>query len=65
VVILGVGGVEMRPAVVQDEYGNHAIVPRKRGFISLGYDHRLVNGADGDQFLARIKQLLENFPEEA
>ncbi|HEX2078654.1 MAG TPA: dihydrolipoamide acetyltransferase family protein [Longimicrobium sp.] len=63
--ILGVGGVEMRPAVVQDEYGNHAIVPRKRGFISLGYDHRLVNGADGDQFLARIKQLLENFPEEA
>ncbi|HEU0298772.1 MAG TPA: dihydrolipoamide acetyltransferase family protein, partial [Longimicrobium sp.] len=65
VAILGVGGVEMRPAVVQDEYGNHAIVPRKRGFISLGYDHRLVNGADGDQFLARIKQLLENFPEEA
>ena len=65
VAILGVGGVEMRPAVVQDEYGNHAIVPRKRGFISLGYDHRLVNGADGDQFLARIKQMLENFPEEA
>jgi pyruvate/2-oxoglutarate dehydrogenase complex dihydrolipoamide acyltransferase (E2) component len=34
-------------------------------FISLGYDHRLVNGADGDQFLARIKQLMENFPDEA
>jgi 2-oxoglutarate dehydrogenase E2 component (dihydrolipoamide succinyltransferase) len=65
VAILGVGGVEMRPAVVSDEYGNHAIVPRKRGFISLGYDHRLVNGADGDQFLARVKQLMENFPEEA
>jgi 2-oxoglutarate dehydrogenase E2 component (dihydrolipoamide succinyltransferase) len=65
VAILGVGGVEMRPAVVSDEYGNHAIVPRKRGFISLGYDHRLVNGADGDQFLARIKQLMENFPDEA
>jgi pyruvate dehydrogenase E2 component (dihydrolipoamide acetyltransferase) len=65
VAILGVGGVEMRPAVVSDEYGNHAIVPRKRGYISLGYDHRLVNGADGDQFLARIKQLMENFPDEA
>ncbi|HET7464451.1 MAG TPA: dihydrolipoamide acetyltransferase family protein [Longimicrobium sp.] len=65
VAILGVGGVEMRPAVISDEYGNHAIVPRKRGYISLGYDHRLVNGADGDQFLARVKQLMETFPETA
>jgi 2-oxoglutarate dehydrogenase E2 component (dihydrolipoamide succinyltransferase) len=65
VAILGVGGVEMRPAVISDEYGNHAIVPRKRGYISLGYDHRLVNGADGDQFLARVKQLMEGFPETA
>jgi pyruvate dehydrogenase E2 component (dihydrolipoamide acetyltransferase) len=65
VAILGVGGVEMRPAVISDEYGNHAIVPRKRGYISLGYDHRLVNGADGDQFLARIKELMQNFPDEA
>jgi len=60
-----VGGVEMRPAVVQDEYGNHAIVARKRGFISLGYDHRLVNGADGDQFLARIKKIMETFADQA
>jgi pyruvate dehydrogenase E2 component (dihydrolipoamide acetyltransferase) len=65
VAILGVGGVEMRAAVVSDEYGNHAVVPRKRGFISLGYDHRLVNGADGDQFLARIKHLMENFADQA
>ncbi|HEX6913543.1 MAG TPA: dihydrolipoamide acetyltransferase family protein, partial [Longimicrobium sp.] len=65
VAILGVGGVEMRPAVISDEYGNHAIVPRKRGYISLGYDHRLVNGADGDQFLARVKQLMETFPDQA
>jgi len=65
VAILGVGGVEMRPAVITDEYGNHAIVPRKRGYISLGYDHRLVNGADGDQFLARVKQLMETFPDQA
>ena len=65
VAILGVGGVEMRPAVITDEFGNHAIVPRKRGYISLGYDHRLVNGADGDQFLARVKQLMESFPDTA
>ncbi len=55
----------MRPAVISDEFGGHAIVARKRGFISLGYDHRLVNGADGDQFLARVKAMLEGFPEQA
>ena len=65
VAILGVGGVEMRPAVVTDEFGGHAIVARRRGYISLGYDHRLVNGADADQFLARVKQILEGFPDEA
>jgi 2-oxoglutarate dehydrogenase E2 component (dihydrolipoamide succinyltransferase) len=65
VAILGVGGVEMRAAVITDEFGGHAIVPRKRGYLSLGYDHRLVNGADGDQFLARVKEILESFPETA
>jgi pyruvate dehydrogenase E2 component (dihydrolipoamide acetyltransferase) len=65
VAILGVGGVEMRPAVITDEFGHHAIVPRKRGYISLGFDHRVVNGADGDQFLARIKQIMETFPDQA
>ena len=62
---MGVGAVEKRPVVVTDEYGNDAIVARKRGLISLGYDHRLVNGADADQFLARVKELMENFPEGA
>jgi 2-oxoglutarate dehydrogenase E2 component (dihydrolipoamide succinyltransferase) len=65
VAIMGVGAVEKRPVVITDEYGNDAIVPRKRGFISLGYDHRLVNGADADQFLARVKQIMESFPAEA
>jgi 2-oxoglutarate dehydrogenase E2 component (dihydrolipoamide succinyltransferase) len=63
VAIMGVGGVEKRAVVVTDEFGNDAIVARKRGYISLGYDHRLVNGADGDQFLARVKQIMETFPE--
>ncbi|MEX2572606.1 MAG: dihydrolipoamide acetyltransferase family protein [Gemmatimonadota bacterium] len=63
VAIMGVGAVEKRPVVVSDEFGNDAIVPRKRGFISLGYDHRLVNGADADRFLARVKEILETFPE--
>ncbi|MBA4157270.1 MAG: 2-oxo acid dehydrogenase subunit E2 [Gemmatimonadetes bacterium] len=63
VAIMGVGGVEKRPAVVTDEYGNDAIVARKRGYLSLGYDHRLVNGADGDQFLARVKEIMQSFPD--
>ena len=58
-------GSAFDPAVITDEFGNHAIVPRKRGYLSLGYDHRVVNGADGDQFLARVKQLLETFPEQS
>jgi pyruvate dehydrogenase E2 component (dihydrolipoamide acetyltransferase) len=65
VAIMGVGAVEKRPVVISDEFGNDAIVARKRGFLSLGYDHRLVNGADADQFLARVKQIMESFPETA
>jgi pyruvate dehydrogenase E2 component (dihydrolipoamide acetyltransferase) len=65
VAIMGVGAVEKRPVVVTDEFGNDAIVARKRGFLALGYDHRLVNGADADQFLARVKQIMETFPDAA
>jgi pyruvate dehydrogenase E2 component (dihydrolipoamide acetyltransferase) len=65
VAIMGVGAVEKRPVVVTDEYGSDAIVARKRGFIALGYDHRLVNGADADQFLARVKQLMESYSDAA
>ena len=60
VAILCVGGVEKRPVVVTDEFGNDAVVARRRGFLSLGFDHRLVNGADADRFLARVKELLES-----
>ncbi|CAN5705733.1 hypothetical protein BH23GEM8_BH23GEM8_04890 [soil metagenome] len=63
VAILGVGGVEKRAVVVADEFGSDAIVARKRGYISLGYDHRVVNGADGDRFLARVKELMETVAE--
>jgi pyruvate dehydrogenase E2 component (dihydrolipoamide acetyltransferase) len=61
--ILAVGAVEKRPVVITDEYGNDAIAARKRGFLALGYDHRLVNGADADRFLGRVKEILETFPE--
>lgn len=62
--ILGLGAIEKRPVVVEVD-GNDAIVIHKRSFFSLGYDHRIVDGADAARFLARLKQLLENFPENA
>jgi 2-oxoglutarate dehydrogenase E2 component (dihydrolipoamide succinyltransferase) len=61
--ILGIGAVEKRAVVVEDEFGNDAIVARRRGYLSLGFDHRLVNGADADRFTGRIKQLLEAMQE--
>jgi len=55
VAILGVGAIEKRPAVVDDE-----IVIRHKVFLSIGIDHRLVDGALGGQFLERIRHYLEN-----
>jgi pyruvate dehydrogenase E2 component (dihydrolipoamide acetyltransferase) len=56
VAILGVGTIEKRPIVIDD-----AIAIRTMAYLTLGYDHRLVDGATGDQFMAEIKQQLEHF----
>jgi 2-oxoglutarate dehydrogenase E2 component (dihydrolipoamide succinyltransferase) len=56
VAILGVGTIEKRPIVVDD-----AIAIRTMAYLTLGYDHRLVDGATGDQFMAEVKQQLEHF----
>jgi len=56
VAILGLGAIEKRPAVVDDE-----ICIRHKVFMSVGIDHRLVDGALGGQFLERIRHYLENF----
>jgi 2-oxoglutarate dehydrogenase E2 component (dihydrolipoamide succinyltransferase) len=56
VAILGVGTIEKRPVVVDD-----AIGIRLMGFLTLGYDHRLVDGAVADQFMADVKKGLEHF----
>jgi pyruvate/2-oxoglutarate dehydrogenase complex dihydrolipoamide acyltransferase (E2) component len=55
VAILGVGAIAKRPAVVDD-----AIAIRQTVFLSVGIDHRLVDGALGGQFLERIRWYLEN-----
>jgi len=58
VAILGVGGIEKRPVVVND-----AIAIRSMMYLSMSYDHRVVDGAVADQFLAQVKKGLEGFDE--
>ncbi len=56
VAILGVGAVEKRPVVVDD-----AIAIRPRAYLTLGFDHRLIDGAVGDRFLSDVRNQLEGF----
>jgi 2-oxoglutarate dehydrogenase E2 component (dihydrolipoamide succinyltransferase) len=56
VAILGVGTIEKRPVVIDDMIGI-----RLMGYLTLGYDHRLVDGAVADQFMADVKKGIESF----
>ncbi len=57
--ILGVGGVHKRPVVVDGD----AIAVRSMVFLALSFDHRLIDGAVADRFMAAVKSRLENWPE--
>ncbi|MGH9316335.1 MAG: 2-oxoglutarate dehydrogenase, E2 component, dihydrolipoamide succinyltransferase [Thermoanaerobaculia bacterium] len=59
VAILGVGTIEKRPVVVTDESGNDALGIRTVGYLALSFDHRLIDGADADRFLSKVKETLE------
>lgn len=64
--ILGTGAIEKRVVVVEDpETGTDSTAIRNRAYFSLGYDHRIVDGADAARFLARLKEMLESFPSDA
>ncbi len=64
--ILGTGAIEKRVVVVVDPAtGGDAMAIRKRAFFALGYDHRIVDGADAARFLARLKEVLDAFPADA
>jgi 2-oxoglutarate dehydrogenase E2 component (dihydrolipoamide succinyltransferase) len=56
VAILGVGNIEKRPVVIDD-----AIAIRPMGYLTLGYDHRVIDGAVADQFMSHLKHALENW----
>jgi pyruvate dehydrogenase E2 component (dihydrolipoamide acetyltransferase) len=58
VAILGVGTVDKTPVVVDD-----AIAIRSMSYLSLAFDHRLIDGALADQFMTRLKQVLEDWSE--
>ena len=59
VAILGVGTVDKTPVVIDD-----AIAIRSMSYLSLSFDHRLIDGALADQFMTRLKQVLEDWSED-
>jgi pyruvate dehydrogenase E2 component (dihydrolipoamide acetyltransferase) len=63
VAILGVGAIEKRPKVITGTDGEDTIAIRTCAFFSISFDHRIIDGAVADEFLAFIKKTLENFPE--
>jgi 2-oxoglutarate dehydrogenase E2 component (dihydrolipoamide succinyltransferase) len=58
VAILGIGAIEKRPVVIDD-----AIAIRSMVYLTLSYDHRVVDGAVAHQFMGKVKQTLENWTE--
>jgi pyruvate dehydrogenase E2 component (dihydrolipoamide acetyltransferase) len=56
VAILGVGSIDKRPVVIDDAIAVHPVC-----HLTLGYDHRLIDGAEAGKFLAYLKERLENF----
>ena len=63
--IVGVGGIGKQPAAITLPDGTDVVAVRTKGILSMTYDHRVVDGADGDRFLADVKRTLEAFSESA
>ena len=59
VAILGTGTIVKRPMVIQDADGNDVVAIRHMCYLSLTYDHRIVDGADAGRFLQGLKARLE------
>ena len=64
VAILGMGGIFKEPVVLTDESGNDSIAIRHIIRLTLGYDHRIIDGAEADQFMVAVRDYLEKFDEE-
>src|SRR5579863_8956446 len=64
VAIMGVGAIEKRPKVITGADGEDTIAIRTCSYFSISFDHRLIDGAVADEFLAFVKKRLETFPED-
>lgn len=62
VAIFGTGAIVKRPVVMETDHGD-VIAVRHMVYLSMSYDHRIIDGALGGAFLQRVKQLLEDFDE--
>ena len=62
--ILGVGGLFKEPTVVTDENGSDSIAIHSIIRLTLGFDHRIIDGADAGRFMAELKKYLENWNED-
>lgn len=62
--ILGVGGLFKEPAVITDADGVDSIAIRHMMHLTLGFDHRIIDGSDAGKFMAELKKTLENWKED-
>jgi pyruvate dehydrogenase E2 component (dihydrolipoamide acetyltransferase) len=63
--ILGLGAIEKRAKVLTGADGEDTIAIRTCAFFSISFDHRVVDGADADRFMADLKAQLETMPDPA
>ena len=63
VAILCIGAIEKRPKVLTGPEGEDMLAIRTCSYLSLSFDHRVVDGADADKFMSFVKRSLETFPE--
>ena len=59
--ILAIGGLRKEPVVMTDAQGNDSIAIRSVQHFCLGFDHRLIDGADAGKFMSEFKKTLENW----
>jgi 2-oxoglutarate dehydrogenase E2 component (dihydrolipoamide succinyltransferase) len=62
--ILAISGLKKEPVVVTDAEGNDSIAIRSMQHFTLGFDHRLIDGADACRFMLELKRVLENWEQE-
>ncbi len=62
--ILAIGGLRKEPVVITDAQGNDSIAIRSVQHFCLGFDHRIIDGADAGKFMSEFKKTLENWNQE-